>query len=159
MDRVVLGMALFNMSSVDVLSKNRRSADSRALKFQLLTADEFEDHEAKAGAESEGGVKEPEVGRGPFLEEGADVTDEAVGGEEGGIVKADEGGIDRFGRVLGEKREADRQQMREGDAVDEMECGRPEERDFVAGGLGGRELLITPDEIQRVHLRQWRRTR
>ena len=37
--------------------------------------DEFEDDETKAGTEGEGGVEEPEIGGGPFLEKAADPAD------------------------------------------------------------------------------------
>src|SRR5437764_9776088 len=80
------------------------SGRGRSLGFDLevIPGDEFEDDEAEAGAEGEGGVEEPEVGGGPFLEEAADPADHRVRGEEGEIIKADDGGVDCFRRVLGE---------------------------------------------------------
>ncbi len=63
-------------------------------------------------------MQEPEVGRGPFVVEAADPADHGVGGEEGEIIEADDGGVDHFGRDFGEEDEADRKHVSEGDAVE-----------------------------------------
>src|SRR3954462_8969214 len=94
--------------------------------------DELEDDEAEARACREGGVQEPEVCGGPFLEEAAHPADRRVGGEERQVVEADDGGVDGFGRVAGEEREADREHVSEGDAVEEVEGDRPEESDLLS---------------------------
>ncbi len=60
-----------------------------------MADDEFEEQEAKPGAGGEAGVEQPEGGRGPCLVEAADPADHGVGGEEGQIVEADDGGVDR----------------------------------------------------------------
>src|SRR5687768_12349091 len=104
----------------------------------MMTGDELEEDEAEAGAEGEGGVEEPEGGGGHRFEEAADPADDAVAGEEGQIVEADDGGVDRFGRKPGEEGEANGQEMREGDAVDDVETERPEEADLFAGAVSGR---------------------
>jgi hypothetical protein len=48
------------------------------LDLQLPLHREFEDNEAQPGAEGEGGVEEPEVGGGPFLEEAAHPADHGI---------------------------------------------------------------------------------
>ena len=78
-----------------------------------MADDEFEDHKAKARAGGEAGVEQPEVRGRHRLVEAADPADEGVGGEEGQVIEADDRGVDRLGRVLGEEREADRQKMGE----------------------------------------------
>ena len=105
--------------------------------FEIMADDEFEDYKAKARAGGETGVKQPEVRGRHCLVEAADPADESVGEEEGQVVKADDGGIDRLGRVFGEEREAYGQEMGEGDAVDYMESDRPKEPDFVARDPSG----------------------
>ena len=69
--------------------------------FEVMGHDEFEEHEAKARAQGEAGVEQPEGGRRHRLVEAADPADEAVGGEEGQIIEADDRSVDRFGRDLG----------------------------------------------------------
>jgi hypothetical protein len=49
--------------------------------FQMMAGDEFEHHETNPEADSEAGVEEPEVPRGPFLEATADRADHDVRGE------------------------------------------------------------------------------
>ena len=83
--------------------------------------DEFEEHEAKARAQGEPGVEQPEGGRRHRFVEAADPADETVGGEEGQIVEADDRGVDRFGRDLGEERETYRQEM--GDLAKKIDFG------------------------------------
>src|SRR5437588_3151802 len=102
----------------------------------MMPGDKFEEDETEAGAEGEGGMEEPEVRRGPFLEEAADVADHRVGGEEGEIIEADDRGVDRFRRVLCKQRQTDRQHVGETDAVQEVERDRPEEPDLLSGALG-----------------------
>ncbi len=86
-------------------------------------------------------MEQPEGGRWHSLVEPADITNEAVGSEKGEIVEADDGGVDRLGRDFSKERETDRQEMREGDAVEEVERDRPEEPDLLSRALrrGGGE--------------------
>ncbi len=105
----------------------QRFASSARTGFEVMADDEFEEEEAKARARGEAGVEQPEGGGGHGLVEAADPADHGVGEEEGQVIEADDGGVDRFGRDFGEKGEADRQEMGEGDAVQEMEGDRPEE--------------------------------
>ena len=109
---------------------------STRFRFEMMAGDEFESDEAEAGTEGEGGVEEPEGGGGHRFVEAADPADEGVGGEEGEIIKADDCGVDRFRRDLGEEGETHRQQMGEGDAVEKVERDRPEEPDLVPRALG-----------------------
>ena len=110
-------------------------AESR-LSLEMVADDKLENDEAKAGAGGEAGVHEPEGGGRHRLVEAANPADEAIGAEEGQVIEADNGGVDRFGRVLGEEREADRQEVGEADAVDDMECDRPKQSNLVARALG-----------------------
>ena len=103
----------------------------------MMAGDEFEEDEAEAGAEGEGGVEEPEVCGGPFLQIAADPADNRVGSEEGQIIEADDGGVDRFRRESGEQRETHRQEMGERDAIQKVERDGPEEADLLSGALGG----------------------
>jgi hypothetical protein len=109
--------------------------------FEVMGDDEFEEEEAKARAGGAAGVKQPESRRRHRLVEAADPADETVGGEEGQIIKADDRGVDRFGRDFGEERERYRQKMGEGDAVEKVKRDRPEEPDFLSRDLprGGGE--------------------
>ena len=99
--------------------------------------DKLEEHEAQPRDGSEACVQEPEVCRGHRFVEAADPADHGVGGEEGEIVETNDGGVDRFRRILREEREADRQHVGETDAVEKVECDRPEKPDFLSGALGG----------------------
>ena len=97
-----------------------------------MTNNELENDEAEAGSSCEADVEEPEVCRRHRLVKASDPADKAIAEEEGQVIEADDGGVDRLGRVLGEEGEADRQEMGEGDAVDNVESDRPEEPDFMA---------------------------
>ena len=88
---------------------------------------ELEDHKAKPRARGEAGVDEPEACGRHRLAEAADPADETVRDKEGQVIEPDDRGVDRFRRILGEEREADRQQMGEADAVQEVET-RPARR-------------------------------
>ena len=85
-----------------------------------------------------GDVEQPEGRRRQARIEAADPADESVGDEEGEIIEPDHRGVDRLGRDLGEEREADRQDMREADAVEKVEHHRPEQADLAAVRLGQR---------------------
>lgn len=112
-------------------------ASSTRLAFEVMADDKFEDEEAETRAGGEASMEQPEGGGRHRLVEAADPADHGVGGEEGQIIKADDGGVDRFGRILREEDETDRQEMGEGDAVDDVKGDRPEEPYFVAQALGG----------------------
>jgi hypothetical protein len=106
-----------------------------------MAGNEFEDQEAEARGGGERSVEQPEGSRRHRLVKASDPADQAVGGEEGQVIQTDDGGVDRFRRVLGEQGEADRQKMGESDAVDEVERDWPEEPNLVTGLLrrGGGE--------------------
>ena len=106
--------------------------------LEARSGDEFKQDKAKSRARGEGGVEEPEVGRRPFLEKASDPADEAVAGEEGQVVKANNGGVNGFGRIPGEEGETDGLKMGERDAIDNVEADGPEESDLFAWSSGAR---------------------
>lgn len=61
-----------------------------------MVGEKFEEDEAKAGAGGEAGVQEPEVCGWHRFVEAADPDDEGVAEEEGEIILADDGGVNRF---------------------------------------------------------------
>src|SRR5438309_7322443 len=103
------------------------------LNIDARTDDKLKHHKAKSRSRGEGGVEEPEVSCGPGLEEAADFADHRVGGKKGQVVKADDGRVDRFRRILREQGEAYGQHVGEADAVEEVERDGPGEADLRAG--------------------------
>ena len=120
-----------------VLAHSRRPAPALPrsfwLHFEVMAGDEFEDHKAKARAGGEAGVEQPEVRRRHCLVEAADPADEGVGEEEGQVIEADDGGVDRLGRVPWRRaRGLLGRRWAKAMLLTNVEGDRPKEPDFVA---------------------------
>src|ERR1700730_12746805 len=79
------------------------------------------DEEDDAGDSTEARVQEPELGGRHFFEKAADPTDEIIRGKECEIIDADDSGGQGDGRDARVKRERNRKDICESNAVEEVE--------------------------------------